>query len=151
MAKGDKKAISLTQFLRGGHSDDGRLVQAVFGDDDGNEYVLTAPPEAIDQITMSLQEIKLIALGVAGEGAAPEGAPEGQTSLVQFMPGAGGKHMVMEVRDPKGRIHRFPLDQQGLQSVVQSLKGVREVVQRYRRMKEGAVPDETPENPPDET
>jgi len=63
MAKGEKKNVSLTRFVRGGHSEDGKLVQAVFGDADGNEYTLTTTTKAIDRMTASLQELKLMAEG----------------------------------------------------------------------------------------
>ncbi len=151
MAKGEKKDVSLTRFLRGGHSDDGKLVQAVFGDADGNEYTLTTTPKAIDRITASLQEIKLMAEGA--RKASAEGEPEfttgrtGGTSSVRFLPGSGGKHIVMEVKDPKGRIRQFPLDQNGFKSVVQGLKNVRDVVKRYRAMKGQGEPETAP---PDE-
>ena len=135
MAKGKKKDVTLTRFLRGGHSDDGKLVQAVFGGDDGNEYTLTATPKTIDRMTASLQELKLMARGAAADADGPLGS-KGETSMVRFMPRSGGKHIVMEVRDPKGRVRQFPLNQIGFKSVVQGLKTVREIVERYRRMKD---------------
>jgi len=128
----EKTTTRLTSFRGGGVDDDGKLVRAVFGDEDNNEYILLAPPVAIDQMSQALQEMKLQALENAKGSPIP-----GKTAFVRFAAGEGN-FAVMEVKAPDGVITRYPLNRRGFRSLVKSLKAIRNVVQRYRAMKQNA-------------